>query len=121
MDGLDEGISAFGGTFSCSDSLLGLGVLDVREGTDGISNLTLGDSLSEDLLHLVLLFLLLLFRFGSYFPLFDVLSSDLQLKVVDIWANISKLEEDWHNDKLDEASLSPCDVGGGTIAHHGDI
>lgn len=96
-------------------------MLDVGEGTDGISNLSLGNSLCEDLLHLVLLFLLLLFRFGSYFPLFNVLSSDLQLKIVDIWANISKLEEDGHNDELDETSLASSDVGGGPITHHGDI
>jgi hypothetical protein len=47
-------------------------VVDVRKLTDSVSNLSLGDSLGEDFFHLIFLFLLLLLRFGSYFPLLNV-------------------------------------------------
>jgi hypothetical protein len=40
---------------------------------------------------------------------------------VDFWTNVSELEEDWHNDELDEASLTSSNVGGGSVAHHGNI
>ena len=96
-------------------------MLNFREGTNGVSDISFGNSLGKDLLHLIFLFLLFLFRFGSYFPLFDVLSSTLKLQVIDFWTNISKLEEDWHNDELDESSLTSSNVGGGTVAHHRDI
>jgi len=43
------------------------------------------------------------------------------LQVIDFWTNVSKLEEDWHNDELDESSLTSSNVGGGTVAHHRDI
>lgn len=96
-------------------------MLNFREGTNSVSNLSFGNSLSKDLLHLIFLFLLLLFRFGSYFPLFDVLSSALELQVVDFRANVSELEENWHNDELDESSLTSSNVGCSTVTHHRDI
>lgn len=96
-------------------------MLNFREGTYGVSDISFGNSLGKDLLHLIFLFLLFLFRFGSYFPLFDVLSSTLELQVIDFWTNVSKLEEDWHNDELDESSLTSSNVGGGTVAHHRDV
>lgn len=64
---------------------------------------------------------MLLFRFGSYCPLSDVLSSTLELQVVDFWANVRELEEDWHNDELNESSLTSSNVGGGTVTHHRDV
>ena len=103
---------------SCSHSLLWLEVLDSGELADSVSNLSFGYSLGEDFLHLVFLFLLLLFRFSSNLPLLNVLSSTLELQVVDLRANVGELEENWHNDKLDKTSLTSSDVGGGTIAHH---
>ena len=106
---------------SCSHSLLWLGVLDIGELANSVSNLSLGNSLGEDFLHLVFLFLLLLFRFSSNLPLLNVLSSTLELQVVNLWANVGKLEKDGHNDELDETSLTSSNVGGGTIAHHGDV
>tara|TARA_B110000503_G_C7030180_1_gene363658 strand:+ start:392 stop:637 length:246 start_codon:yes stop_codon:yes gene_type:complete len=64
---------------------------------------------------------LFLFRLSSYFPLFDILSSALELQAVDVGANFSELEEDWHNDELDESSLTSSNVGGGTVTHHRNV
>ena len=70
--GLTRVISHLVRLLCCSHSELWLGVVDVRKLTDSVSNLSLGDSLGEDFFHLIFLFLLLLLRFGSYFPLLNV-------------------------------------------------
>jgi len=40
---------------------------------------------------------------------------------MDIWGDVGKLLKNWHDDELNETSLSTCDIGRGSIAHHGDI
>jgi hypothetical protein len=36
-------------------------------------------------------------------------------------SDIGQLIENWHDDELDEASLTSSDVCGSSIAHHGDV
>lgn len=65
--------------------------------------------------------LLSFFRFSSFLPFLDVLFTSLELKVVNIWANVSDLVEDGHNHELNEASLTSSNIGGSSVTHHGDI
>ena len=40
---------------------------------------------------------------------------------MDSWRDISELLEDWHNDELNEPSLTTGDVSGCSITHHRDV
>ena len=78
--------------------------------------------------HCVQLFnqsVLFLFHFflsvRSHFPLLNVLLSSGDLKLFDFRTDICQLVENRQHDKLDEACLSSCDVGGRSVAHHGNF
>ena len=101
--------------------VLGLFLLDLLESVDTLSDLSVGNSLGEDFFHVVLLLLLSLLRVSSSLPLFNVLPSDCQLQGMDARSDVSQLLENRHHHELDEPGLSASDVGGCSIAHHGDV
>lgn len=98
-----------------------LGFLDLLESINTLGDLTVSNSLGKDFFHLVFLFFLSLFRVSSDLPFFNILMPGSKLKGVDFWTDFCQLLENWHDDKLDETSLTSSNVGGCSIAHHGNI
>ena len=98
-----------------------LGLVNFVKSIDTFSNLTVGDSFGKNFFHLVLLFFLSLFRVSSDLPFVNVNMACRELKSIDFWADVGQLLENWHNDVLDEPSLTSSNVSCGSIAHHRDI
>ena len=59
--------------------------------------------------------------FSSDLPLFDVLVASVELKIVDVRTNLGELLEDWHDNKLDETSLTTSNISGGSVTHRRDL
>jgi hypothetical protein len=82
------------------------------ESINTFCDLTVSNSFSKDFFHLVFLFFLSLFRVSSDLPFLNILMPRSKLKGVNFRTDVSQLLENWHNDKLDETSvtLHACDI-----------
>jgi hypothetical protein len=91
------------------------------ESINTLGNLSVGDGFSEDLFHVIFLFFLSFFRVSSSLPFFNIFPATCKLQLMDGRSDIGQLIENWHDNELDEASLTSSDVCGSSIAHHGDV
>ena len=82
---------------------------------------TILTSLLNDLLHLLLLFILFPLGLSPNVPPLDVGVAACQLHIVNRRGDLSQLLEDWHHDELDEACLAAGYSCGIAVAEHGDL
>ena len=75
------------------------------KGVNALCDFTVCDGFGKDFFHLVLFLFLSFLGIGSDLPLLDVVPAWLQLKSVDLWADVSYLLEDRHDNELDEESI----------------
>ena len=68
-----------------------------------------------------MLFVVLTLILSSDLPSLDVLVSLRNLELFNFGTNFVKLVENGQNHKLDKPSLATSNVGGSSVAHHGDL